>query len=1205
MAVSSSKNAKAASVLIGSGRLPHVSIAARCDGRTAGLRPAPGAARLTRALFVLAFLILLASALAFGQTYTIYTIAGGGVPLPPNEVLATTAALPGSYGVAVDSSANLYIASRRWNAVFRITAGTGVLTLYAGNGTPGYSGVNGPAASASLNGPIGVAVDSHNDVFIADTGNHVIRKVSGGTITTVAGTGASGYSGDSGLATSAQLKQPQGVAISAIGDIYVGDTGNNVVRKVSLGLITTVAGNGTPGYSGDNGPATKAQLNQPYGVVTDNAGNLYIADNNNSVVRRVANGVMTTFAGNGGFGYGGDNGPAASAVLYQPAGVAVDSSGNVYIADLWNYVIRKVSNGVITTIAGISTYIAYTGDGGPATRAGMNSPYSVAVDASGNVYISDWGNSVIRKISNGIINTIAGGAPVFAHAENTPATSAVLSGPGEPGADAAGNLYFGDNCQLLRISNGLISTFAGTGVCGYSGDGGPALSAQLIGPGTPVFDAAGNMYFTDGYLIRKISNGVITTIAGNGTRGYSGDGGPAIFAALHPSALGLDAAGNVYVADDTNRVIREISNGIITSVAGTGVDDCDNFPDGPALTTPLCGPVGFAVDGPGNLYVAGVVIRKILNGVITTIAGNGGGYPSGDGGPAIDAGFGPPQDVAVDPAGNVYIADWQFANIRKISNGIISTIAGNGRWGYTGDGGPATSAELYSPGSISVDAAGNVYLPDGVNHVLRVLVPDLFVPPPPAIGGLSPAAAGAGAVAFTLTVGGSNFTPGAIVNWNGAPLTTGFVNPYQVTAAVPAGLVVSAGTANVTVTTAGGTSVAAVFTTSLHPPLPAIGNLIPAVSLVGAGFPLTVNGANFLPGAVVRWGTTALTTSFVSAVQLIAQVPAGLAATPGNASLTVVNLGGFTSPAVVYSVQNPAPSVGYPPVNASSGMHYPFTFTFSDPLGYQNLGVLNILFAPALDGRHACYLAYSQSAGLLYLVNDAGDSVLSPITVGSSSWLTNSQCSIFGIVSSASGNTLTLTLNVTFATSFAGPKVIYLAARDLVETNSGWQRVGTWLVPGLVQGITTAVNPMTPYFGSGSGGQFVFSFSDTKGTSDLGVINIVVNDWLDGRHACYVAYVPNGNILYLVDDSGYNLLPPIHPGGTGNTYNSQCVVNAATSSVSTSGNTLTLALDIGFATAFSGNRVFYLAARDKNEANNTGWWPAGAYSIQYGTLTIH
>jgi hypothetical protein len=248
-------------------------------------------------------------------------------------------------------------------------------------------------------------VDAVGNLFIAYFEG--VGKMSNGVATTVAGGGYYLVLGDNGPATSAYLYDPGGVAVDSAGNVYIADGENNRLRKVSNGVITTVAGNGTPGFSGDNGPATSAQLHDPARVAVDSAGNLYIADNNNYRIRKVSNGAITTVAGNGTRGFSGDNIPATSAQFHDPFGVAVDSAGNLYIADSGNNRIRKVANGIITTVAGNGTP-GFSGDNGPATSAQLNGPAGVAVDSAGNLYIADGGNNRIRKVSNGVITTVAG-----------------------------------------------------------------------------------------------------------------------------------------------------------------------------------------------------------------------------------------------------------------------------------------------------------------------------------------------------------------------------------------------------------------------------------------------------------------------------------------------------------------------------------------------------------------------------------------------------------------------------------------------------------------------------------------------------------------------------------------------------------------------------------------------------------------------------
>ena len=338
-------------------------------------------------------------------SYTITTFAGqGGVSgFAGDGGAATSANFNGPFGVVVDSSGNVYI-SDQFNERVRKVAGGNISTV-AGNGTAGFSGDGASATSAELNSPAGLALDTSGNLLIADGGNYEVRKVSGGNISTFAGenTSGSGYSGDGGAATSAQLSNPSSVAVDSAANVYIADPQNNVIRLVATsGSISTYAGGGPTygGYLGDGGAPTLAYLNNPESVAVDTAGNLYIADTSNNVIRKISGGIITTVAGNGITGYSGDGGPALKASLNNPKGVAVDTAGNIYIADTYNNVIRVVEpNGTIATIAGNQSLgYGFSGDNGLATIAQLYFPSSVAV-SGGKVYIADTGNEVVRVLT--------------------------------------------------------------------------------------------------------------------------------------------------------------------------------------------------------------------------------------------------------------------------------------------------------------------------------------------------------------------------------------------------------------------------------------------------------------------------------------------------------------------------------------------------------------------------------------------------------------------------------------------------------------------------------------------------------------------------------------------------------------------------------------------------------------------------------------
>ena len=343
-----------------------------------------------------------------------------------------------------------------------------IITTFAGTGDVGSTGDGGAATSAQLFYPEGVAVDISGNVYISDVQNDNIRMVtSTGIITTIAGTGEYGSSGDAGAATSASLRSPWGVSVDISGNVYIVDQGNNKIRMVtSTGIITTFAGTGIWGDSGDGGAATSATFNYPYGVSVDISGNVYIVDNNNHKIRKVNSaGIITTFAGTGEYGSGGDGGAATSAQLYSPSGVSVDISGNLYIADGGNHKIRMVkSAGTIITIAGTGAY-GSSGDGGAATSATLSYLYGVSVDISGNVYIADTYNQKIRKVTNtGIITTIAGTGTYGDSGDGGAATSAQLYSPTGVSVDISGNVYIADdgNHKIRMVTSRSLSAIQPT-----------------------------------------------------------------------------------------------------------------------------------------------------------------------------------------------------------------------------------------------------------------------------------------------------------------------------------------------------------------------------------------------------------------------------------------------------------------------------------------------------------------------------------------------------------------------------------------------------------------------------------------------------------------------------------------------------------------------------------------------------------------------
>jgi hypothetical protein len=664
----------------------------------------------------------------------------------------------------------------------------------AGNGTNGYSGDGGAATNAELYYPVDVAVDVYGNLFIADLDNNRIRKVGiNGVITTVAGNGGSGYSGDGGKATNASLNNPSGVAVDGFGNLFIADCYNNRIRKVGTnGIITTVAGNGGNGYSGDGGVATNAGLFRPWSVVVDGYGNLFIADTYSDRTCKVAYqgtnlvfpSVATSNAGSYDVVVTSPYGSVTSSVVTLTVGalpaittqptnlvLAVGStatfrataSGTAPLGYQWQFDGANLSGATNPVLAISNAQLANTGTYDvlvtnlygetnsqsavltvgmspsvatqPANQAavvGNNATFSVSVSGTGP-FTYQWQLNG-TNLPNSIINTLAGNGTGGYSGDGGEATSAELNHPYDATVDGYGNLFIADyNNDCIREvgTNDIITTAAGNGTAGYSGDGGWATNAELNHPEGVVVDGYGNLYIADfgNNRIREVgTNGIITTVAGNGSQGYSGDGGVATNAELNsPRGVAVDGFGNLFIADAGNERIREVgTNGIITTVAGNGVAGYSGD-GGVATNAELNNPWGVAVDGFGNLFTAdneNQRIRKVgTNGIITTVAGNGKNGDSGDGGAATNAELWYPASVAVDGFGNLFFANQFYDIIREVgTNGIITRVAGHGVSGYSGDGGAATNAELSSPSGVAVDGFGNLYIADTGNYRIREVV---------------------------------------------------------------------------------------------------------------------------------------------------------------------------------------------------------------------------------------------------------------------------------------------------------------------------------------------------------------------------------------------------------------------------------------------------------------------------------------------------
>ena len=649
-------------------------------------------------------------------------------------------------GITLDKKGNMYIAMREHNIISRIDT-KGTMTRYAGSGQSGFSGDGGPAANASFRVPAGLAFDSEGNLYIADRENHRVRKVDPkGYISTFAGIGEAGFSGDEGPAVKARLNLPSGVVVDKKGNLYISDRSNDRIRVVDKkGVIRTYAGSGVAGFQGDAGPALKAQLDKPFGIALDETKNLYIADRNNNRVRKVSpDGIITTVAGDGGFFFMGDNGPAYRASVAAPTGVALDSKGNLYIADRNNNRVRVVDRtGMIRTVVGTGQQ-DYNGDSEVARETNLYLPFGLTVDSNDNLLVIDRSHYRIRRIDpkSGQVETVAGnGVKLFA-GDGGPATGATLSFPHGMSVDKKDNLIFSDkgHFRIRKITpDGIINTIGGNGLRGNVGDNIPALEANFYNVTTIVQNPKGEMFMASpsGFvsLIRRFdSKGIIhdfidtatpkyrEAISNSKYKGLVQKGAVATITQF--SDIVFDPNGNLFTSDRLNHQIRKIdTEGNVSTIAGTG--DSDHYGDnGPALEAAFRDPNALASDSEGNIYIADTannLIRKIdTNGIVTTFAGNGEHSDSGDGGPALKASIRSMDDIEFNPAGELHILGTNTHKVRKITkDGKIMTVAGKGYAGFFGDGGSATKAMLKNPAAISFDSKGNMYIADMGNNRIR------------------------------------------------------------------------------------------------------------------------------------------------------------------------------------------------------------------------------------------------------------------------------------------------------------------------------------------------------------------------------------------------------------------------------------------------------------------------------------------------------
>jgi len=630
-------------------------------------------------------------------------------------------------GITADPDGNIYISHRSQNRIRKLNP-NGIITTIAGNGIAAFSGDGGNALDASLNFPAGLVFDRGN-LYIADRNNHRIRKIDiNGIITTVAGIGVPGCCHDNGPAIDASLNFPSDVDIDLEGNLFISDRSNNRIRKVNInGIISTIAGLGKPGFGGDFGPADKALLKYPFGISLDNKGSLFIADRGNNRVRKIdQQGVITTIAGDGTHFFGGDYGPANQSSLAFPTDVVVDSSGTIYIADRNNNRVRKIDQfGVITTLMGLGQN-EFNGDNEIAAETTLHLPFALALNGEDSLLVVDRNHFRIRevKLQSSQVETVAGNGKFLFKGDGGPGGGATLEAPSGIAVDSKGNVLFADRLhQRVRKvgDDGIIDTVIGNGKQGNEGNAGPSIEATLHLPEVLIVDPEDNIYLTqrsgNGWIIRKSNpDGIITHFAGNGMQGNTGDGGPAIEASFHTiTDIAADESGNIYIADSINRNIRKVDRqGTISTIYKDSLD---------ILGTEVH-PNGIVIDKAGNIFFSDSGSSKVYkistSGDITLIAGTGDFDDHGDKGLALNAGLRSPGGLAIGPDGSLYIAEQTTHRIRKIdSNGIITGYAGNGKYGYSGDGGSAIKANIKTPFRMDFDREGNLYFSDRDNNRIR------------------------------------------------------------------------------------------------------------------------------------------------------------------------------------------------------------------------------------------------------------------------------------------------------------------------------------------------------------------------------------------------------------------------------------------------------------------------------------------------------